>query len=335
MESFQNSSILIVDDSRPFLMLMGKMLNAGGYHNLHFAISAREAFSLLGMDGSSAHDAIAVDLILMDLLMPEVNGIEASKRIKADARFADVPLAMVTTKDDLHAVAEAFGLGVVDYIIKPFSQLELLGRVQSILHLRQEVSRRKSSESELQAVSAQLAAANQLLREHDCIDALTGNGNRRYLESVLAEEWRRGMREAASMALIFVDVDDLKGYNVAHGYPAGDTCLRQLAATLAQPLGRAGDLVVRFGGDEFAVLLPNTDHAGAFALAETLRDKIAALGIAHPANPEGLLTVGMGLAAMAPRPGTEHHELLAAAAEALIFAKEAGPGQIRVSAEGV
>jgi len=240
---------------------------------------------------------------------------------------------MVTSKDDLHAVAEAFGLGAVDYIIKPFSQLELLGRVQAILHLRQEVNRRKSSENALQAVSAQLAAANQLLQEHDCIDALTGNGNRRYLESVLAEEWRRGMREAASMALIFIDVDDLKGYNQAHGYPAGDTCLRQLAATLAKPLGRAGDVVVRYGGDEFAILLPNTDHAGVTALAETLRDRIAALGIRYAAGPEGVLTVGMGLAAMAPRPGTTHADLLAAAAEALVLAKEAGPGQIR-AAEG-
>ena len=334
MESFKNSSILIVDDSRPYLMLMSKMLNAGGYHNLHSALSAREAFALLGIGETPASEAIKVDLILMDMLMPEVNGIEACERIKADERFVDVPVVIVTSSEDLNSVAVAFVCGVVDYLNKPLSQVEILARVQSILLLKNEVVRRKSSEKALAAVSAQLAAANQLLQQHDCVDVLTGLDNRRYLESVLAEEWRRGMREALPLTLIFIDIDDFKGYNLTKGYFAGDACLKQLAEALTAALGRAGDVVVRYGAEEFAVMLPNTDLAGGVEVAAELCSKIAALDIRYEQGLDGWLTVGMGLATMLPMPDTTHHLLLAAADEALTLAKEAGPGQIQTKEGG-
>lgn len=333
MESFQNSSILIVDDSRPFLMLMGKMLNAGGYHNLHYAISAREAFSLLGIGESTAHGVINVDLILMDLMMPGMDGHDACDLIKADHRFADVPIAMVTAKDELDAIAGSFENGFMDYIIKPFSQVEILTRVQAMLQLKHEVVLRKACEKQLADVSAQLAAAEKLVQQKDCADVLTGLNNRRYLESLLAEEWRRAMREALPMALIFIDIDDFKGYNLTHGYPAGDDCLKKLAATLKKSLGRAGDAVVRYGGEEFAVLLPNTDLAGGIAMAEELRGEIAACNIPYEKGLDGWLTVGMGLAVMSPATETTYHKLLAAADEALTMAKEAGPNQIRTGQE--
>ena len=329
MQSFQGSSILIVDDSRPFLMLMGKMLNAGGYHNLHFAISAKEAFALLGIDGASASEALAVDLILMDVMMPSVNGIEACKRIKDEERFADIPVVMVTFKDDMGSVAEAFEVGATDYIIKPLSQLEILARVQSILSLKNEVSRRKTVEKEMIDLTGQLQVAERSLRQLDITDSLTGLGNRRHLDSMLEEEWRRGMREALPVALICIDIDDFKGYNLAKGYPEGDRCLKKLAETFMAALRRAGDVVVRYSGEEFAVLLPNTDLAGAMAIAEELRELVADLDIPYGKGLDGWLTVGMGLAAMSPLPETTHHLLLAAADEALTIAKEAGPGQIR------
>lgn len=106
MNSFPDSSILIVDDSRPFLMLMGKMLNAGGYHNLHFALSSTEVYALLGLDDTATSESIEVDLILMDLVMPVENGIEACQKIKEDERFGDVPVVMVTLKDDMESVAD-------------------------------------------------------------------------------------------------------------------------------------------------------------------------------------------------------------------------------------
>ena len=309
-------------------MLMSKMLNAGGYHNLHSVLSAGEAFDLLGIGDTPVQDAIGVDLILMDMMMPGIDGIEACERIKADARFAGVPIVIVTSKDDLDSVAEAFGNGVVDYLVKPLSQVEMLARVHSILLLKNEIKRRKSLEMEIASLSAQLVAANQLLARQDCVDVLTGLNNRRYLEALLAEEWRRGMREALPVSLICIDIDDFKGYNLAKGYPAGDDCLRQVAGALSEAMGRAGDVVVRYGGEEFAVLLPNTDHAGVVARAEEFRARIAALDIVYDKGFDGWLTVGMGLATVLPRPETTHHQLLAAADEALTLAKEAGPGQI-------
>ena len=329
MESFQDSSILIVDDSRPFLMLMGKMLNAGGYHNLRSVLSAQEALSLLGVGEPPVHESIEVDLILMDLLMPEVDGFEACKLIKADKRYADVPIVIVTSKDDLNPVAEVLESGVEDYIIKPFTQVEILTRVYSILLLKNEVKRRKASENALAAVSAQLAAANRLLQQHESVDSLTGLNNRHHLELQLAEEWRRGMREALPLTLILIDIDDFKGYNLTKGYFAGDACLKKLAAALPKALGRAGDLVVRYGSGEFAVLLPNTDLTGGTVIAEEMRTRISDLNIRYEKGLDGWLTVGMGVATIMPLPETSHNQLLAAADESLTLAKEAGFCQIR------
>ncbi len=334
MKSFQASSILIVDDSRPFLMLMGKMLNAGGFHNLHFAISAQEAFALLGIDGASPSESMAVDLVLMDVMMPVIDGIEACRRIKDEERFTDVPVVMVTFKDDMDSVADAFKVGASDYIIKPLTQLEILTRVQSILYLKNEIRRRKSGEKEILELAAQLTTAKQSLQQLDKTDALTGLGNRRHLDSLLAEEWRRGMREALPVALIFIDIDDFKGYNMEQGYPSGDLGLKKMAAAFVAALGRAGDVVVRYGGEEFAVLLPNTDLAGAMAIAEELQGVVADLDIRYAKGPDGWLSVGMGVAAISPLPETAYHTLLAAADEALTFAKESGPGQIRASERG-
>jgi len=334
MNSFLGSSILIVDDSRPFLMLMGKMLNAGGYHNLHFALSAKEAFALLGIDGASASEALAVDLILMDVMMPTVNGIEACRKIKDDTRFADVPVVMVTFKDEMSSVTEAFKVGATDYIIKPLSQLEILARVQSILSLKNEINRRKTVEKELITLAGKLQAAERSLQRQETTDSLTGIGNRRYLDNLLEDEWRRGMREALPVSVIYIDIDDFKGYNEAKGYPEGDRCLRKLAETFTEALRRAGDVVVRYGGEEFAVLLPGTDLDGAMAIAGELQEQVASLDIQYDKGLDGWLTLGMGVASVSPLPETTHDILLSAADEALTLAKEAGPCQIRSVAGG-
>ena len=331
--NFKKSSILVVDDSRPFLMLMGKMLNNGGYDNLHFALSAREAFDLLGIDTPGGNDPLAVDLILMDVMMPDIDGIEACRQIKTVPRLDDVPVVMVTYKDEVAALEKAFAVGASDYVIKPLSQLEILARVQAILRLKQEVGRRKEGERELQELARQLEAAKRSLRQLDRYDVLTGLGNRRHLEAMLEEEWRRAMREALPVALILIDIDDFKGYNIAMGYPCGDACLKQLAEALESVLGRAGDLVVRYGGEEFAVLLPNTGIDGVLAMAEEARTRVEALGIGYDKGPDGLLTVSMGVAIGVPLADMPSHHLLAMADEALTMAKEAGPGQIKVAEE--
>ena len=331
MGTFTEKSILIVDDSRPFLMLMGKMLNNGGFDNLHFAISAGEALALLGVDGGAQHDALGVDLILMDVMLPGIDGIEACRRIKAQSHLADIPIVMVTYKDDVAALKEAFAAGAMDYVIKPLSQVEILARVRSILRLTHEVDRRKSGEKELQAVVEQLELAKRSLRQLDRTDVLTGLGNRRHLEMVLEEEWRRGMREALPIAMICIDIDDFKGYNLAMGYLQGDAALRQLAEAYDSALQRAGDVAVRYSGEEFAVQLPNTELDGALAMAEELRARATALAIGYDKGPDGLLSACMGVAVAVPLPETNHHQLLAAADEALVMAKESGPGQIRVA----
>lgn len=179
------------------------------------------------------------------------------------------------------------------------------------------------------SLAGKLQVAERSLLQLDITDSLTGLRNRRYLDSMLEEEWRRGMREALPVALICIDIDDFKGYNLAKGYPEGDRCLRRLAKTFAASLRRGGDVVVRYSGEEFAVLLPNTDLDGAMAIAEELQGQVAGLDIQYDKGLDGWLTVGCGVAAISPLPETTHDILLAAADEALTLAKEAGPSQIR------
>ncbi len=332
MESFAESSILVVDHSRPFLMSAGKMLNSGGYANLHFAFSPAEAFALLGMDGPSAHDAIDVDLILMAAALPDGGGIEACRRLRAEPRLGHVPIVMMIEGDEVARLADALAAGADDYLAKPFSEVEILARLRTVLRWAHQVCRCRAREREVVELAGQLERAQQSLARLNRTDVLTGLGNRRHLELVMEEEWRRGMREALPLALICIDIDDFKGYNAAMGYPQGDEALRRLAGAYGSVLRRAGDVAVRYSGEEFAVLLPNTDLEGALAVAAELRERTVHQAIGYDNGPDGLLSACLGVAVAVPLPGTSHHALLAAADEALVMAKEAGSGQIQVAA---
>ncbi|MER3422307.1 MAG: diguanylate cyclase response regulator [Nitrospiraceae bacterium] len=309
-------AILIVDDSPDDCRLLKAMLESGGYRDILVAHSVEKAFQYLRTEDSS----VKIDLILLDVIMPEINGIQACRRIKAMERFRDTPIIMITVQTDPVDLQLAFAEGAVDYIRKPLIKAELLARVRSVLRLAQEISRRKTREQELLQVMQKLEEANQQLQSQSSLDELTEIANRRRFDEYFNQEWRRAVRETIPFSLVFFDVDFFKPYNDVYGHLAGDECLKRVAAVARQTLHRPGDLVARYGGDEFVVALPETPAEGAVLVAETLRAKVESLGMG--------MTISLGVATVLPNQNSSPADLLSAADQALLQAKREGRNRV-------
>jgi diguanylate cyclase (GGDEF)-like protein len=322
--------ILIVDDSPDMRDSLQAILQAEGMGPVVTAASAQEAFAHLGMVDRSA--AERVDVVLMDLMMPKIDGVEACRQIKRRPELADIPILMITGRAEDGSLVEAFAAGATDYITKPVRVPELLARLRSALALKQELDARRLREAELVRLSSRLRETTQALERMAYIDSLTGVHNRRSFNGHLAREWAIAARVGAPLAIVMVDVDHFKAFNDCQGHPRGDECLREVAGALAQTANRPDDLVARYGGEEFVLLLPRTTAEGAFAVAEKARTQIEALNIAHPCSPTSdQVTASLGVASLVPSLPYRAEELLDAADQALYAAKHEGRNRVKLA----
>lgn len=313
--------ILVVEDTKNMRDLLGFILGKAGFHDLLFANSAANAFEELGMDGSQ-NGSSEIDLILMDVVMPEMDGIEACRQIKGKDNLKDIPIIMVTGMEEADGLLPAFEAGAIDYIKKPIDRTELSVRVRSALRLKQEMDARK-------VAMVQLEEANNKLQLLSSLDGLTGIANRRAFDEFIDREWRRSIREKTPMSLLMSDIDFFKKYNDGYGHQAGDNCLKKVAKVLSNCVKRPGDMVARYGGEEFVVVMGNTSIDFASKLAEQLRSAVVQLKIRHAySDVADFVTLSIGAASLVPAPGLSYETLINDADKALYRAKENGRNMV-------
>ena len=185
-------------------------------------------------------------------------------------------------------------------------------------------------QNDLNELNAELQKHKEILSQMSYMDGLTGIANRRRFNEAIEEEWRRAARSGTLLGLILLDLDFFKPYNDNYGHSAGDDCLVQVASALSEVVNRPGDLVTRYGGEEFAVLLPETDMSGAANVACRMRDNIEALGVVHGfSSVSAVVTASIGVAAMVPDKGRSYNDLVEAADQQLYAAKEEGRNQVK------
>lgn len=320
-------AIVVVDDTAFSLEITKAYLITSGYSNVITVQSAMDLYALI--DGTSKLGIVEVDLILMDIVMPDIDGIVACKQVKQREWMVDVPVIMLTASTDLDDLLLAFSAGATDYIKKPLEKVELLARVRSALKLKHEIARRKARELELLEVTHQLQDANVRLLDLSFSDGLTGIANRRHFDKIIQDESRRSIRDKTPISLIILDIDYFKLFNDTYGHLKGDDCLKLVASVIKITLKRPGDFLARYGGEEFAVLLPNTESVGASIIAEKMRANIEDAKISHISSIiSEYVTVSIGVTTRSPGQEGSSMDLIDVADKALYRAKQAGRNRV-------
>ena len=296
--------VLIVEDDAGIADLIKITLGQGDVETT-WAMDGEQALRL-------AKDH-APDLILMDVLIPKMNGYEVVKQLKETEELKHIPVIFVTVKDETLSKVTGLQIGAHDYITKPFDLDELYARVYAALRIKGE--------------NDNLRAVNHRLAEMSITDPLTGLHNRRYLMERFDEEVERARRYQLPIACLMIDVDNFKAINDLHGHNTGDYILEQIALAMKNS-NRVVDILVRYGGDEFFIILPQTDQGGAFTVAERVRANVQDSRLIR-AKPDQNVTLSIGVAAFPAGQIGNAADMLKSADEALYRAKQKGKNQVQ------
>ncbi|TRW99043.1 diguanylate cyclase [Candidatus Methylobacter oryzae] len=295
----QQSMILIVDDVPTNVQILAEALSS--VYRIKVASNGVDALKIVQRERP--------DLILLDVMMPGMDGFEVCRHLKEDVRTQNIPVIFVTAKNANSDEELGLNLGAVDYITKPFVIPIAKARIRNHIRLKQQAD---------------------LLESLSLLDALTGIPNRRRFDEALAAELKQAIRDATPLSLLMIDIDHFKQFNDHYGHGAGDVCLQMVAMELAKGVVRPSDLVARYGGEEFVVILPETDQLSALQIAERLRVRIEKLGLPHACSETGnVVTISVGIATQARIPEGFMPQLLVDMADkALYAAKENGRNRV-------
>jgi diguanylate cyclase (GGDEF)-like protein len=295
----QNPMVLIVDDVPTNIQILAHALSSA--YRIKVASTGKDALKIAQRERP--------DLILLDIMMPGMDGFEVCRRLKSDAHTHKIPVIFVTAKNADADEEQGLNLGAVDYITKPFSIPIAKARIRNHIRLKQQAD---------------------LLESLSLLDALTGIPNRRRFDEALASELKRAARDGTTLSLLMIDIDHFKQYNDYYGHGAGDVCLQTVATELSRGVVRPSDVVARYGGEEFVIILPETDLVSAMQIAERLRQRIEALALPHAySESASIVTISIGVAAQAEFTDNNLAQPLNDAADkALYLAKESGRNRV-------
>ena len=321
----ENSAmVLLVDDQA----MIGEAVRRGLAHeeniDFHFCADPHQAVA----------QAVRIKptVILQDLIMPGLDGLTLVREYRNNPATQDIPIIVLSTKEDPLVKSAAFAAGANDYLVKLPDTIELVARIRYHSRSYLTLLQRDEAYRALRVSQQQLLDTNLMLQRLMNSDGLTGLSNRRHFDEYLELEWRRAMREQQQLSLLMIDVDYFKAYNDSFGHLAGDEALRQVAEAIRGSCSRPTDLPARYGGEEFVLVLPNTTPGGARLVAEKLRQTVLGLGIPHTAPvPDSYLTVSIGLAPQTPSIGSHSRQLISAADKGLYQAKNGGRNQVGIA----
>jgi len=258
-----SKKILIVDDEQLNITAL-----------THFL---RQDYKLIAAtDGASAiieAEKHTPDLILLDIIMPDMNGYEVLSKLKNSVATMHIPIIFLTGLNNVEDEEKGLSLGAVDYITKPFNEVIVKARIK--LHIK-------------------MADYVRNIEKLCMLDPLTGLPNRRGFDARIESEWGRSQREKKPLGLIMLDIDNFKTFNDTYGHPQGDSLLQSIGEILNKTLNRASDIAVRWGGEEFCVLLPDTDMQGTVKVAEQIRINVMNNSIPFTNDTCTSVTVSLG-----------------------------------------
>jgi len=309
--------ILVVDDTKTERLIMTSYLEKLG----HEVVTGED-----GQDAVEIYKNISPDLILMDVIMPVMDGYESAQRIRnLDNDW--IPIIFLSARVSPDDIAAGIDAGGDDYLTKPVDMVVLDAKMKAM----QRIAKMRHK---LLKMSVELEKTNNELQKLVNVDGLTGIANRRYMDQFLRVEFSRSIRYQQPISYILSDIDHFKTYNDHYGHLSGDDCLKIIAKALAAVCKRSTDLVARYGGEEFAIILPNTPIDEAKRIAEKLRKAVEALAIPHQASAvSDVCTLSLGVVTYQAQKGDQVDTLISMADDALYQAKESGRNRVVVSAK--
>jgi diguanylate cyclase (GGDEF)-like protein len=297
-------SILVVDDEKSNIDVLNHILK--DRYKLYIAKNGEAALKI-------ARENLP-NLILLDVIMPDMDGFEVLAELKKSEHTNKIPVIFITGQDSKEAEINGLNKGAVDYITKPFHNTIVEARVHTHMKIVEQM---------------------RIIERMSIMDELTDLPNRRYLNDQLAREWGRAIRETLSISILIIDVDRFKNYNDAYGHPQGDVLLRTISGIFREALKRPADFVARWGGEEFIMLLPGSDLEGAMNVAERVRASVEGTAIPRADGADTSATVSIGINSERPIIQTPAAGFVSRADKALYAAKESGRNRTCVYKEGM
>lgn len=317
--------VMLVDD-QPFVAeAIRQQLEDDHEINFHYCAAPEQAIP-------SALE-LRPTVILLDLMMPDVDGLALLRYFRANPQLRDIPVIVLSSRGEAVVKADAFDAGANDYLIKLPDKIEMIARIRYhsnayIMKLQRDEAYRALRESQ-----KRLAETNLELLRLVNVDSLTGLANRRHFDESLHIEWKRAARNATTLSVLMLDIDYFKSYNDTYGHLQGDEVLRKVAGIIQKNVLRPADQASRYGGEEFVVILPETSPDGAMLLAEEIRRNVEELRIPHQGSKIGdCLTISIGIASLSPASAEETPLAVVNLADAALYhAKEAGRNRVVAS----